>query len=81
MSKLLTCAKKAFFQYVSSTLITAISSGATVLIVDEINNIHSTGMRCTKRPVQILVRAPATREGTTCSDAVVAELPCTCWKL
>lgn len=54
---------------------TANRSGATVLITAEINSIHRTGIRCTKTPVATLVSAPATRDGTTCSDAMRAEAP------
>lgn len=74
----LTCAKKAFSQYSWSVRTRAIRSGATVLITDAINSIHRTGMRCTKMPVAILVSVPAMRDGTTCSDALRAEVPWTC---
>jgi hypothetical protein len=75
---LLTCAKKAFSQYSRSVRTRAIRSGATVLIAEEINTVHKTGMRFTKMPVEILVRAPAMRDGRTRSDAPRAEVPWTC---
>ena len=50
---LLTCAKKAFSQYSWSARTRAIRSGATVLITEEINTVHKTGIRFTKMPVEI----------------------------
>lgn len=52
-----------------------------MLITDEINTVHKTGMRFTKMPVEMLVSAPAMRDGRTCSDAPSAEVPWTRWKL
>lgn len=74
---LLTCAKKAAYQYGHSGLMMAIKSGPTELRVDDINTAHITGMRFTKIPVDKLVRAPAMSEGRICSDALSAEWPWT----
>lgn len=75
MVSLLTCAKKALYQYGHSGWTRAIRSGATALIPDEMNTTHMTGMRFTNMPVEMLVRAPAMREGRICSDAPSAEWP------
>lgn len=72
---LLTCAKKASYQYGHSGRMRAIRSGATALIPEETNTAHMTGMRFTKMPVERLVRAPAIREGRIRSDAPSAEWP------
>lgn len=75
---LITCAKKAFFQYSWSVGIRAIKTGATVLMAEEIKTAHKTGMRFTKIPVEMLVRAPAMRDGSTRREAPRAEVPWTC---
>lgn len=49
-----------------------------VLIAEEMNTVHNTGMRFTKMPVEMLVRAPAMRDGSSRSDAPRAEVPWTC---
>ena len=52
-----------------------------VLITDELDSIHNTDTRCADMPVTMLVIPPAMREGATCSDALTAVVPWTCWKL
>lgn len=71
----LTCAKKAFSQYVWSTRTRAIRSGAAVLSTEEARTVHRTDMRLTKTPVERFTRAPARREGRTRREAPSAEVP------
>lgn len=44
-----------------------------VLFAKDINTVHTTGMQLTKMPVEILVRAPAMRDGGTRGEALRAK--------
>jgi len=74
------CATSAFCQYGWSIRMMAIKSGAMVLITPEMNSIHKADTQCAVIPVAMLTIAPAAREGATCTDALPAEEPWTCWK-
>lgn len=60
---------KAFSQYTWSVRTRAIKSGATALNAHETSTVHSTDTRFTKNPVEMFMRLPEIRDGSTRNEA------------